>query len=61
MRARVAAGVGLVAAFGSAPLRAGLATDADTVAARYAESASVTRLPPRLYASGAPTPLTLPL
>jgi hypothetical protein len=62
MRARVAAGVGLVAALGSAPSSAGLASDADAVAARYAGLATtVTRLPPRLYGSGGPTPLTLPL
>ena len=61
MRARVAAGVGLVAALGSAPLRAGLASDADTVATRFAQSATVTRLAPRLSGAGAPTALTLPL
>lgn len=61
MRARVAAGVGLVAALGSAPLQAGLASDADTVATRFAGAAAVTRLAPRLYGAGSPTALTLPL
>ncbi|HEX3594499.1 MAG TPA: hypothetical protein VHU80_05335, partial [Polyangiaceae bacterium] len=48
--------------FAAADARAGLAADADAVAARYQQQlATVTRLPPRLYGAGPPAAVTLPL
>jgi hypothetical protein len=60
-RGAVGAGFVLAATMFAEGAHAGLAADADAVAARYAQSASVTRLPPKLYGSGGPSAVTLPM
>jgi hypothetical protein len=56
-----AAGLGLLAALATDTARAGLATDAEFVAARFASLGTVIRPRPLLFAGGSPAALTVPL
>ncbi|HVW26590.1 MAG TPA: hypothetical protein VHC69_14585 [Polyangiaceae bacterium] len=60
-RGAVAIALGLSATLLTSGARAGLAADADAVAVRYAKSAIVFRPSPKLYGSGGPEAVTLPV
>lgn len=57
----VTAGAWLAVTLACGGAVAGVAADADAVAARYGQSATVVRLQPRLYSSGGAVAVTLPL